>query len=380
MSINAGNGTPKEAAEWLEYCNGSSDTPMGRLRAKYGHPKPYNVRVWEIGNELYGDWQIGHTDPKGNAERFVRFRDAMLAVDATIEIISTGKGDEFTGGGLARTNEWNDALLKAARRGNGVKPRYLSLHPLVPLPGDLPKKYSYEEIYWSVMAHPQWWSDTYVPSLQRLIHAEFGPDAKLQLAPTEWGVIIGGPNWLRYPNHDAESGAVYAALFFHAMFRRGDMVGLSNVTALMHGGGIKRPNSVTYVDPMYYVEKLYAEARPERLIPIAVEGPGYDVPERDFLPAAKAVPYLDVLAGEDRQKSRYLFVVNRDMARSRSAHFTLDKAYSRALLQTLSGKPQQGNSLEKPETIKPASSTLPINGKTVEHSFPPCSVTIITLK
>jgi len=59
ICVNAGNGTPEEAAAWVEYCNGSADTPMGRLRAGNGHPKPYNVRIWEIGNEIYGHWQVG---------------------------------------------------------------------------------------------------------------------------------------------------------------------------------------------------------------------------------------------------------------------------------------------------------------------------------
>jgi alpha-N-arabinofuranosidase len=40
---------------------GDVDTPMGVLRAVNGHPQPYNITYWEIGNELYGDWQIGHT-------------------------------------------------------------------------------------------------------------------------------------------------------------------------------------------------------------------------------------------------------------------------------------------------------------------------------
>ena len=51
ICLNAGNGTVTEAAQWLEYCNGGVDTPMGKLRAANGHPQPYNVKHWEIGNE-----------------------------------------------------------------------------------------------------------------------------------------------------------------------------------------------------------------------------------------------------------------------------------------------------------------------------------------
>ncbi len=58
IGVNAGNGTPEEAAAWVRYANRNA----------------LQVPLWEIGNELYGGWQIGHTDAAGNAARFVRFR------------------------------------------------------------------------------------------------------------------------------------------------------------------------------------------------------------------------------------------------------------------------------------------------------------------
>lgn len=379
ISINAGNGTPEDAAAWVQYCNGSADTPMGRLRAANGHPKPYNVRVWEVGNELYGDWQIGHTDPAGNAARYMAFVHAMRKADPTIEIIATGKGDEYTGKGLKACDAWNEALLAAIRvdrEQGGRIPEYLSLHPLVPLPGELGKHYSYEQIYDSVMAHPQWWSDTYVPRLKNQIESALSKEAKMQAAPTEWGIIVGGPEWLKYPNHDTQSGAVYAALYFHAMLRRADFVGLANVTALMHGGGIKRPNSVVYVDPMYYVERLYGTARPKRLLSTTVRGPGYDVPERGILPAVEGVPFLDVIAAQGPE-GPMLFVINRDAGKARQAEIHFPAPVKDLRCETLSAAPQQGNSLEHPDTVHPRPSILRVNGTSCTATFFPCSVTIL---
>jgi alpha-N-arabinofuranosidase len=349
---------------------------MGRLRAENGHREPYNVRVWEIGNELYGDWQIGHTDPAGNAQRFVRFRDAMLKADPTIEIIATGKGDEFTGDGLKRDADWNGRILDAATAGGAAPPEYLSLHPLVPLPGPLNRRYSYDQIYASAMAHPQWWADTYVPALERQVRDHAGAKSGVKAAVTEWGIIVGGPNWLEYPNHDMQSGAIYAALFFHAMFRRADFVGLSNVTALMHGGGIKRWNSVVFRDPMYHVERLYGVARPKRLLPVAVSGPGYDVPERATLPAVSDVPWLDVLAAEGNG-SRWLFVVNRDKDAPRTARITLPSAPRDIEITTLAAGPRERNTREQPDHVHPTVAPLHADGRTLTHAFAPCSVNII---
>ncbi len=42
----------QEARDWVEYVNGGVETPYGALRAKNGHPKPYNVTYWYLGNEI----------------------------------------------------------------------------------------------------------------------------------------------------------------------------------------------------------------------------------------------------------------------------------------------------------------------------------------
>ena len=60
LAINSGFGSAREAADEVEYCNGSLNTRMGKMRAAHGHPAPFNVRLWSIGNEMYGPWQYGH--------------------------------------------------------------------------------------------------------------------------------------------------------------------------------------------------------------------------------------------------------------------------------------------------------------------------------
>ena len=57
ITVNAGFGDSHSAAEEVEYLNGSVDTHMGAQRAKNGHPEPYHIKYWNIGNEPYGSWQ-----------------------------------------------------------------------------------------------------------------------------------------------------------------------------------------------------------------------------------------------------------------------------------------------------------------------------------
>lgn len=377
ICVNAGDGTPDEAAAWVQYCNGSVDTPMGALRAANGHPKPYNVRVWEIGNELYGSWQIGHTDAAGNARRFVEFRKAMLAADSTIEIIATGKGDQFVGDGMAFDRDWNAAVLDAARA-DGAPPQYLSLHPLLPLPSGLGASHSYDEVYLSAMAHPHWWSEAFVADLRKLLTSH-GGDPRPRAAVTEWGIIFGGQGWLDHANHDSQSGAVYAALFLNAMLRSADTVAIGNATALMHGGCIRKRHGIVYVMPMIHAKRLYGQARLEKLAPVTVTGLGYDVPQRGLMPEVRDVPWVDVVAAEGGG-SVTVCAVNRDPKNARRVEITAPRKVSSVAAETLAAGPRETNSAEQPDRVSTRRLDVLSEGNVIIGELPPCSVSIIALR
>jgi alpha-N-arabinofuranosidase len=97
ISVNAGFGDAHSAAEEVEYINGSVKTHMGALRAKNGHPDPYGVKFWNIGNEPYGSWQLGHTYLKYYVLKNNEFARAMRKVDASITLLASGAmPDEMT--------------------------------------------------------------------------------------------------------------------------------------------------------------------------------------------------------------------------------------------------------------------------------------------
>lgn len=103
ITVNAGFGGARAAAEEVEYINGSAKTPMGGWRAKNGHPEPYHVTFWNIGNEPYGSWQLGHTDLKYYVLKHNEFAKAMRAVDPSITLLASGAmPDEMTVEGQPR--------------------------------------------------------------------------------------------------------------------------------------------------------------------------------------------------------------------------------------------------------------------------------------
>ena len=120
ININFGTGTPEEAAQWVEYMNGDTSTEYGALRAQNGHPEPYNVKIWGIGNEIYGHWEPGHMNAEQYAYRFLEFAKAMRAVDPSIKLVAVGADFDYP--------EWNKTVLKIA----GDEIDYLSHHVYIP--------------------------------------------------------------------------------------------------------------------------------------------------------------------------------------------------------------------------------------------------------
>ncbi len=113
ITVNAGFGDAHSAAEEVEYLNGAVTTHMGSLRAKNGHPEPYHVKYWNIGNEPYGSWQLGHTDLKYYVLKHNDFARAMRKVDPSITLLASGAfPDEMTVEGQPRAMHLADPQVR----------------------------------------------------------------------------------------------------------------------------------------------------------------------------------------------------------------------------------------------------------------------------
>jgi len=94
LAVNSGLGDAHSAAEEVEYVNGPATSRLGRQRAANGHPAPYGVKIWGIGNEMYGPWQWGHMSIRQYAEKHNLIVKAMRKVDPTIKVIASGATPE----------------------------------------------------------------------------------------------------------------------------------------------------------------------------------------------------------------------------------------------------------------------------------------------
>ncbi len=91
VTVNAGFGDAHSAMEEVEYMNGPVTTRLGAERARDGHPAPYHIKYWNIGNEPWGTFQLGYTPLKYYVLKNNEFAKAMREADPSITLIASGK-------------------------------------------------------------------------------------------------------------------------------------------------------------------------------------------------------------------------------------------------------------------------------------------------
>ena len=381
ICVNAGSGTPEEAAAWVQYCNGDLDTPMGRLRAENGHPEPYDVRIWEIGNEVHGDWQVGWTTAGGYVDRFRRFTRAIHAVDPTVEIV--GCGDQLQGLG----SEWNRRLIDEG----GDALRAISDHALTG--GPVSARTDPVELYHAFMAYTRTLDALYQPMLERMsAHGVEDPQialTELQLFARFHGQPRPGqplrPEWLPTPATISE--ALYLYTYLHAFVRMGGAVEmLTHSATVNHGGGLRKMRERVWATPVHYAHQLARPLAGGTPLKVEVTCEGYSTRHSfGHIPAHDRVPVLDALAVLDEEGRRLIVtLVNRSADPARGpVEVTVVPgglaAGSEAELVCLSGESMYDqNTPEEPTRIVPRCEQVPVQAGKVQLCLPSFTVARLT--
>ena len=117
IAVNSGLGDAQSAADQVQYANGAADTPMGKLRAANGNPEPYRVKYWGIGNEMYGNWQLGHMPLEKYVVKNNQFYEAMKKVDPSIVLVAVGEVGRWSEGMLTHCANHMDLISEHFYRG-----------------------------------------------------------------------------------------------------------------------------------------------------------------------------------------------------------------------------------------------------------------------
>jgi len=104
IALNAGLGSVDLAVQEVQYVNGGSETPMGKLRARNGHPEPFGCKYWAVGNEMSGSWQLGNVPIAEFVKRHNAFSQSLLDIDPSIRLVASGEA-------VQPSSSWDRQLL-----------------------------------------------------------------------------------------------------------------------------------------------------------------------------------------------------------------------------------------------------------------------------
>jgi len=366
LCVNFGSGTPEEAAEWVEYCNGSTDTPMGRLRAQNGHPEPYNVIDWDIGNEVWGHWQIGHCPPNEYAKRFLEFRAAMRARDPRIRLSACGHSPFHE---LGRW--WNSTIYKVAGEAIDIMTFHTYINPIAPHA----VRDRVERLH-IILSHPHVYEQSIRDMADRMrSHGITNP----KIAITEYNLRPG-----QFPSSrlDRMAHMLWYAQMLHVWMRTGDLVPICHITELTSFDIYRR--WLGSLSPRYEVFKLYANQMGDRPLLARVRCPTYTI--RKTVPPHRPlahVPIVDVIALAGRRESHEfitLAIVNKEFARSVDVQVVLHEFVPapKGKLFTICDPNPSGGSQTMPRLTAQVG-TIPV-GPTFAYKIPPCSVTLLRVE
>lgn len=107
IAVNLGTGNIKDAGDLVEYCNHPGGTYWSDLRARNGHPEPYRIKYWCLGNEMEGSWQAGHLSAEDYTKKALEAAKIMRWVDPSIKLVACGSSYEM----LPTYLDWDRVML-----------------------------------------------------------------------------------------------------------------------------------------------------------------------------------------------------------------------------------------------------------------------------
>lgn len=108
FAVNLGTKGVENAVSLLEYCNSEKGTYYSDLRCKNGHEAPYKIKMWCLGNEMDGDWQIGHKTAEEYGRLAHEVGKAMKLLDPDIELVVCGSSMSSN----STFGNWESEVLK----------------------------------------------------------------------------------------------------------------------------------------------------------------------------------------------------------------------------------------------------------------------------
>jgi len=371
ITANLGTGTPEEARNWVEYCNAPPDSKYAQMRSQNGYPQPHDVKLWCLGNEMDGPWQLGHVPADQYAIRAQQAAKMMKDVDKSIELVACGSCTT----GLDSYMAWDREVLEHV----GDLADYISLHRYVGNRDD--DTVDYLAVTASIDRQIE-----EMDAVCRYVQARIRSRERAYLCFDEWNV------W--YKNHQADGAGKHAphlieevynledalvvAGFLNSFIRHADVVKIANIAQIVNViAPIQTRGDEMLIQSIFYPFEMISKRGRGVSLQTIVNGP--TVTGR----TNGEVSEIDTSAILDGGRL-HIVAVNRSLIEHADIEVVVaDKAIAAFHSgEALTGPdPKAANSYEEPELIvsHPMDEVLVCDGKACLH-LPPMAVAAMTLE
>jgi len=380
VSVNVGTGTPREAADWLEYLTTAQPTTLAKERAANGHPAPYKIAYLGIGNE---SWDCGgnmspdyYVSQMKIYSRFVRNFNPDQQDKHQMLKIAVGPG-----GAEPRWTEWTDVVMKAYQGHtwswdiNG-----LSMHSYTV--GKWPPSFAStgfgETEYAQILKYTLDMDD--LIKKHSAIMDKYDPDKKVALVVDEWGAWyapLPGSNPGFLVQQNSLRDAILAALNLNIFARHADRVRMANIAQMINvlQAMIMTDKDKMVLTPTYHIYKMYVPFQDATFVPVSFN-PG------SYTHGDITLPRLDAIAAKDSQGKLWLAITNVDPNQPADIDVNLTGVNAKSASgQVLTApKVDSVNTFDAPNTVAPKPVSAKLDAGKLSLTLEPKSVTVIAVE
>lgn len=309
---NVGTATPQEMANWLEYLNFDGSSTLADLRRKHGHPEPYRVSLWGVGNESWGCG--GDMTPEYYASEYKKFANFCKTYPGSPRL------RKVAGGANADDYHWTEVLMKHI-------PTQLmwglSLHYYTWLTGKWPPTGSAtdftEAAYFQAMKQALRMEE--ILSGHEAIMDKYDPEKKVALVVDEWGIWTKpepGTNPAFLYQQNSLRDALIAASTLNIFNNRCDRIKVANLAQTVNvlQALILTSGDSMLLTPTYHVFDMYKVHQDAEWLPVQIQTPYYRQ-------GGDSIAAVNVSASKDSHGAVHISLVNLDAAKAIQVNIAL---------------------------------------------------------
>lgn len=355
MTVNLGTRGIEEACHILEYCNFREGGYWSNLRKEHGIEAPYDIKIWCLGNELDGEWQIARKTADEYGRLAAETAKAMRRIDPDIELVAVGSSAPH----MSTYPEWDREVLMHTYE----HVDYLSLHHYIGRRGKDAASYLAMPLDVDRQIREVTAACDYVKAVKR-------SKKTMYLAFDEWNVWrepdveyepwqTGSPyDWVKF---DMEDALVFASAML-AILRHADRIKIACQSLLVNTIPLilTEKGGKAWRNPTFYPFMHVSHYGRGELLRHELDGPKYDTPEYTD------VPVIDAATVHDEEKGELtVFAVNRSAEQVLLALDIRDFGGVAASehIEMRHERPDAKNTADRPDEVKPR----PGSGMTVDQ-------------